>query len=142
MINELKGYLGTGLMCDVKKISGFEAPQYIHENEVLTIELLNEINLPRKHRGKAVSFKPLLYPLSKLTEEIEHNGENIIPATVLEILEHGETDGFFHQNCTWIPEGLSFRVVQKLFEYHCDVHGLIDQGKAIDVTTLEVNPYK
>jgi hypothetical protein len=35
-----------------------------------------------------------------------------------------------------------FIMFQKLIELHFDLAGLIDKGKAIDVNTLKINPYK
>lgn len=35
-----------------------------------------------------------------------------------------------------------FEIVMWLIEHHFDIAGLIDKGEAIDVNTLEINPYK
>jgi len=35
-----------------------------------------------------------------------------------------------------------FCVCQKLVEWHFDIANLIEKGEAIDVNTLETNPYK
>ena len=35
-----------------------------------------------------------------------------------------------------------FWIIQKLVEWHFDVAHLIEKGEAIDVNTLDVNPYK
>lgn len=72
--------------------------------------------------------KPLLRPLSDLTKEIEHNGEKFVPSEKLldssmlqytddiRMLRHGD--------------------VEKLHEWHFDVFGLIENGLAIDINTL------
>lgn len=47
---------------------------------------------------------------------------------------HTVSDKRFHQICN------TFYLYQKLFEWHFDIHGLIDAGLAIDSTTVG-NPY-
>ena len=68
---------------------------------------------------------PILRPLSDLTKEIEVNGVKFVPEELLsahfEIQYYGN---MLHKN------------VQKLYEWHFDIHGLIDQGLAIDINTL------
>ena len=41
-----------------------------------------------------------------------------------------------------IIENANFRLVLRLVEEHFDIVGLIERGEAIDVNTLEINPYK
>lgn len=105
-------------------------------------------------------FKPLLYPLSSLTKEIEHDGERFVPIykmfsgcyfppkkrkvyyqvgklsvrmfekdsnRLLKVIYGGEASG---RN--------THRDMEKLFEWHFDVFGLIDQGQAIDKTTVNL----
>jgi len=75
-------------------------------------------------------IKPILRPLSDLTKEIEHNGEKFVPSTIFP--EHGPYDTAFK-----IQNRLPYSVVAILFEWHFDVFGLIDEGLAIDINTLE-----
>ncbi len=94
------------------------------------------------------NFKPILRPLSDLTKEIEHNGERFLPIdelweqTLEEINSNTYDDYFFNQDLktTWICKEnilqLEYVVVDKLFEWHFDVFGLIDAGLAIDINTL------
>lgn len=87
----------------------------------------------------------ILRPLSDLTKEIEHNGERFVPERVLgetttieytdeDILLEAGFDGRMHEldKITY----LSYCQVQKLFEWHFDVFGLIEQGKAISIHDL------
>ena len=95
-------------------------------------------------------IKPILYPLSSLTKEIEHNGAKFVPLEIivgiaLKEMNIKESDAvvlsrmiMYNDNLHKLP----FWVIQKLFEWKIDVFNLIPQGLAIDVTTLETNPYK
>lgn len=95
--------------------------------------------------------KPILRPLSDLTKEIEHNGEKFVPM------------GWFEKNINknisfYLPSNLDiplqidiitenysqtidlfegYLAVQKLYEWHFDIHGLIEKGLAIDKNTLK-----
>jgi hypothetical protein len=89
--------------------------------------------------------KPILLPLSQLTEEIEHNGEKFTPACFFEIgddsnesVDYGQgnvkligllSDMAEHNfiQLSYIP----FSVVQKLLEWHFDIYGLIGKGLAV-----------
>jgi hypothetical protein len=84
-------------------------------------------------------FKPLLHPLSSLTKPIEHKGETFVPARMLD-----EVFGFYYRtpitleyfiqdHLSTIPHG----VIDKLFEWHFDVFGLIEKGLALDKSTLK-----
>lgn len=84
-------------------------------------------------------IKPILRPLSDLTKEIEHNGERFIPMIRLSkefdmsMIEHC----FIEQN--FIPKHIKtfrFEVVHQLLEWHFDIFGLIENGLAIDLNTL------
>ena len=94
---------------------------------------------------KTDKLKPILHPLTDLTKEIEHNGEKFVP--IQDMLE-----------CAFAPMSMSaieankdyfndiyssnFGDVLQLIEWHFDIAGLIENGEAVDVNTLEVNPYK
>lgn len=98
-------------------------------------------------------FKPIFYPLSSLTKEIEHNGGRFVPfdklfeknprinnpiisMQAIGYVFDGQTnwistvDGSIQKSCSWW-------IVQKLFEWHFDVFGLIPAGLALDVETLK-----
>ena len=80
--------------------------------------------------------KPILYPLSDLTKEIECNGEKFVPVEKLNELigcEFGINSGIL-----WITDkssiGFSEEFIpfyEKLFEWHFDVFNLIGAGLAI-----------
>ena len=94
-------------------------------------------------------YKPILRPLSDLTKEVEHNGERFVPMQwmgkninkSISFYQWGiqnleidiETDNYSQV----INLYSGYDAVQKLFEWHFDVFGLIEQGIAIDINTLK-----
>jgi hypothetical protein len=89
------------------------------------------------------NYRPLLYPLSHLTKEIEVNGEKLILAD--KIFPKKEYNSDFDRqvdiNSLKLQNSINhscsyFSVVQGLFKYHFDVFRLIEKGLAIDKTTL------
>lgn len=86
-------------------------------------------------------IKPILHPLSDLTKEITVNRETFKPRDIiLSQLNHVLTSSII-DNINESVIHLDYTIVQKLFEWKFDVFGLIELGLAIDVNTLEVNPY-
>ncbi len=94
------------------------------------------------------NFKPILHPLSDLTKEIEHGGEKFVPIKNFhcglqyvtlknEMLSIWDGD-MWTDKIDAIPLGY----IQKLIEWHFDIADLISKNEAIDVNTLETNPYK
>lgn len=72
--------------------------------------------------------KPLLYPLSAMTSEHKREAQRI-------------TDKFRKRISPEFMPDIS-ELINFLREEHYDCDNLIKSGEAIDVTTLEVNPYK
>ena len=97
---------------------------------------------------KYENIKPILHPLTDLTKEIEHNGDVFIPITRLKLLYEFESDNVceirMHINAGWTSSivELPLDIVLQLISWHFDIAGLIDKGEAIDVNTLDENPYK
>lgn len=94
--------------------------------------------------GKTFDFNLLLRPLSDLTKEIEVNGEKIFP---IKWLKQNYTDHKLklEGNCIILSDSYSleqdilaapFAIIEKLYEWHFDIHGLIEKGLAIDINTL------
>ena len=73
-------------------------------------------------------LKPALFPLSAMTEEQKKEHKKLLELLFIaeEETVRGET-----------PESFKY-----LLDNHFDLYNLIEQGEAIDVTTLKVNPYK
>lgn len=107
----------------------------LDDDGTLVVEFLYEDDLIFSNEMK--SCQPLLYPLSYLSKEIEHNGEIVEP---YELLAYTERLQLVRADFNPLSM-LSYATVQKLIEFRFDVFGLIDQGLAIDVTTLTNNPY-
>ncbi|PHR23622.1 MAG: hypothetical protein COA36_16885 [Desulfotalea sp.] len=76
------------------------------------------------------TYKPILRPLD-LTKEIEVNGEKFVP------IDYLNNNGWLLDEFDLIRYNqLDYGVVTKLVEWHFDVFGLIPQGLAIDINTL------
>ena len=119
--------------------------------------------------NKEYNYKPILRPISDLIVEIDHNMEVFVPLyklvdpentewSKLAAIEYnpfpkipnyspyykvhhdtlGEVISVNPRNILVLP----FHLVCKLVEWHFDICGLIEKGEAIDVNTLEINPYK
>lgn len=91
-------------------------------------------------------FKPILRPMD-LTKPIIVEGKEIIPYKELGyeyfcgefgIIEHAE----YGESPRYVANPLDYLwQIQWLFKHKFDVFGLIEKGLAIDVNTLEINPY-
>ena len=89
-------------------------------------------------------FKLILRPLSDLDKEVEHNGERFTPLNRL-IAEFGSN--FLSSSLLCIKnyldlDGTPYACLKYLIEWHFDIIGLLQKGEAIDVNTLDFNPYK
>ena len=80
-----------------------------------------------------------LHPLSDLTKEIEHKGEKFIPMKKIAIYNPNNVEYLIECVVTGLVE---YIVLRQLIEWHFDIADLISKGEAIDVNTLETNPYK
>lgn len=89
-------------------------------------------------------IKPILRPMSDITEEITHEGERFVPIDVLNDRERFiefDTAGLLYtvggcMDSDWLM------VFDKFHEWMFDYRGLISAGLAIDVNTLPENPYE
>lgn len=80
---------------------------------------------------------PIFRPLSDLTKEIEVNRECFIPSKELSTnkFDAGYTWNYYAINANNVKL-LNYEIIEKLFEWHFDVFGLIEKGLAIDINTL------
>lgn len=82
------------------------------------------------------NFKPILYPLSYLTTSID--GEpaffRYFDDFKKELINVSYGDGDVYE--------LPFNLLNRMVKWHFDIAGLIEKGEAIDINTLETNPYK
>jgi len=83
--------------------------------------------------------QPILRPLSYLTKYIEYNGERFIPFD--ELMKYSDYEDYldmviqdkYELNT---PVRWPYELVQKLFEWHFDLFGLIEKGLAIDINEI------
>lgn len=94
---------------------------------------------------KSTDAKPILRPLSDLTKEIEHNGKKFVPIEKINEVD-GEYQIRVEDGVMWFCDSCDLELfevmrcsalVEKLFDWHFDVFGLIDNGLAIDINTLK-----
>ncbi len=97
----------------------------------------------------ANKMKPILHPLSDLIQKITVNGKTLYPYIIfqedngLDYMEDmGLNEEYIHKGEIWDYKFLPYGLMERLFEWKFDVFGLIKSGLAIDVNTLEVNPYE
>ena len=144
-IKDLVSYLPYGLnIKDVKHGSVFEALHFITTPH-------QDFSLFRGNFDQLINdkyLKPVLFPLSSLTKEINFNGETFVPIYKIyefeqwdtdeleEIINDGTIEGIYN-DLNLIP----YSHAEKLFEWKIDVFGLIDAGLAEPVTE-DFNPYK
>jgi len=79
------------------------------------------------------TIKLYLRPLSDLTKEIEVNGEKFVPKDIIEELHSSECIRWIL--CNDIYE-CKYHVIEKLFEWHFDIYGLIENNLAINKNTI------
>lgn len=124
-IKHLKGYLGTGLKLEItlgKKYVFVSDNWGLKTGSDYPISYYDDCN----RFGLMMSqVKPILYPLTYLTKEQINHLENIF-GDISKLTDTMLVGSF-------VPNG----IVEKLYEWHFDVHGLIEKGLAISKTTLK-----
>ena len=113
-LNQLKYFLGTGLkIC----VSHKTQPDYITD---LTLPFL----------GDATGIKPILYPLSHFVDNAKKfddpDSDTIL---MIQAIENDDIESLRHD------------LFMEMVENKYDVFNWIPEGLAIDVLTLENNPY-
>ena len=95
-------------------------------------------------KQNTLKLKPILRPLSDLFDAAEEaSGLEYIDLLMhfaecdveIEFVDALKYEGRFKAMIKYAP----YTLMQKLFEFHFDVFGLIDAGLAIDKNTLETN---
>lgn len=146
-LKHIVGYLPYGL----KMIHNYKKARHNGEKKlrlwVMELSFMNAQIIVRDEDRKLI-----LRPLSDLTKEIEVNGEKFVPIEWFEIGDDSnDSEEYDHGNIKliktleriskfnisndilYLPHG----VVQKLYEWHFDIQGLIEKGFAIDINTLK-----
>lgn len=84
---------------------------------------------------------PILHPLSDLTKPITHNGETFVPIEMFTRRDRKEiVDTISYPDFDDIYT-LNFYIINYFVSWHFDIANLIEKGEAIDVNTLQTNPY-
>ena len=131
-LKHLVGYLPYGLKVINVEMheNGFKSKHSIKKLVLIPSNL--EIGLKDVD---GIKEKPILRPLSDLTKEIEVNGEKFVPleklAEIEEVVCLQYSIEFFETSIEYLPHW----IVEKLYEWHFDIHGLIDNNLAIDKNT-------
>lgn len=124
---ELKGIANVNSICSLRSID-------FTENEYGVRFGYDILTFTRDY------FNPILHPLSDLTKSIEHKGKTIhVLSYLCEKYRHIKPDMLLHAITSGI---IDLNIALDLVEFHFDIAGLIGKGEAIDVNTLEINPYK
>lgn len=87
------------------------------------------------YRMDTLDLKPILRPLSDLTNEIEHNGERFVPVIELGIITIDDIDHFNYKAFKHRYE--NYWISEFLFKWHFDCFDLIKKGLAVDINTLK-----
>lgn len=137
-LKHIVGYLPYRLKC---------LNQHLPDKELIIEELLGISNhitwcgiFNAKHGSNHVpvcGMKPILRPISDLTKEIEVNGEKFVPMNWFDeniFPKHNSPAVCFTDEYV---EMCYLKEYEKLYEWHFDIHGLIEKGLAIDLNTIE-----
>lgn len=146
-------------------IMTFYLPAGNHNHDLWVVEMEDEKERYLSCSVNFKEVKPILRPLSDLTKEIEVDGEKFIPIIKMVAECHYWMDyynqglGKFGENIkstrskpiynvgygdmkiywvvdfTYIP-ALDWQYIQKLFEWHFDVFGLIEKNLAININDI------
>jgi hypothetical protein len=155
-LQHLSGYLPYGLKIEHPTLK-------IGSRTISELKNLGQTNIEISHRMfvQISDCKPILHPLSDLTKEIEVNGEKFVPLVKMAIRYANSTGyndkiGMYNGKCYCYSKSSElefrfdghdfllkgqrvqqqFKLFEKLYEWHFDIHGLIDNNLAIDINTL------
>jgi len=117
----------------------------------LTNMIFDSVWYTREFEDREIISKPILHPLTDLTKEIEHNGEKFTPYIELLRMSYFNVDDMTQDELNDYKDAYSSNIDPmlipfldglKLIEWHFDLFNGIESGEAIDVNTLDENPYK
>jgi len=153
-IKHLDNYLSHKLMCVRNESNPVELVGLRFGNESVNNELWIWKEGKQYLTGYLYECKPILRPLSDLTKEIEHNGQKFVPMEYLFEFEnpYNKIPKRMKYHYEEVPNRISishnassrdtevlfsemganpYWMIQKLFEWHFDVFGLIGKGLAL-----------
>ena len=117
------------------------APRLPYGLKVKWYDMISELDSMRVDgfNSDGEQIKPIYRPLSDLTDKL-------IDVLWFDVIstdsDSYDKDDFYEMCELGSINHLPYKVVQWLLEHHFDINGWIDKELAIDVNTLEVNPYK
>jgi hypothetical protein len=163
-INELKGYLGTGLkfQLTIDRTEDFCEEDWYSEDkfkkgaiwELIGIVQAKDLNIPLgdgyldgflfKNDLTYCNFnngiKPLLYNLSSLTEYREDLGfvpiERLLQEYCFDTKKMSKEEILSYSK-SMIEVDMSYKTALRLHDWHIDLHNLIDRNLAINIKTLQ-----
>jgi len=130
---------------ELKHLAGY-LPYKVKVSKIHTLNIGNGIGgISHVLTTHSKNYKPILRPLSDLTKEIEVNGEKFVPIEILN--ELFEINGLENTGNGYMIYGVRSEnaiiavdemidYIEKLYEWHFDIHNLIKNGLAIDINTL------
>jgi len=134
-LEEIVGYLPHKLIVykpngiDVAEIVGIR----IMNNGRIKIHFLDYV--AGYDTSYIANFKPILHPLTDLTKPITVDGKEFVPMN--------EFDSYEQLMLKKVLEGTNhiynmlYKTIKKLYQWHFDIHGLIEKGEAIDINTIK-----
>ena len=134
---ELK-HLAPYLPYELQLLEEFE----VNESKIRTLRGIDidmvVTNLERFPYNQRITFseiKPILRPLSDLTDEIDIHGDKIFPCAWFGLVPNEQHQQFLE---TKVIEGwMSYKEMTVLIKHHFDVFNLISEGLAIDINTIK-----
>jgi len=137
-LEEIVGYLPYGLKVYVEDSlpSAIETVKGIFtDNEIFTDEDSYELN----------KIKPIFHPLSDLTKPITVDGKEFVPMNEMKNMIDKKADVGSFSNRIWKDrierkvdlDYFPMWIIQLLYQWHFDIHGLIERGEAIDINTIK-----
>lgn len=137
-LKHLAGYLPYGLKClythtkEVGQISNIYTIGEGYDNEDI------KLSINFLEGGHIWMYKPILRPLSDLTKEIEVNGELHQMWLLAPNCEHYDGTQLINRNgYKFEIEELKYSTIQTMLRFHFDIFGLIENGLAVDINTLD-----
>lgn len=96
-----------------------------------------------KYGTNLANYKPLLFPLSSLTEQLP---DGSIPIDTISEFNIGYVDFMTSEREHWIEMygmeryigSIPLMIIEYLYSIHADIYGLIDSGLAIDKRTVKL----
>lgn len=137
-LEHIAAYLTYGLKCHNMGNSDDKGIPIVQE--IIGLDL-DGVLVSFEHEDEHYIFSdtlPILRPLSDLTKEIDVNGEKFVPINKFNRESRQQLEKELSiTNANLICDFLNYEIIKKLISWHFDIHGLIEQGLAIDINTLK-----